>query len=147
MKSESILSITMVKKIDILSQLNFFMQENLVSRAHFTELRDHRMNAVFLISKHTATLLISLTTKKPYGLQGHLQHFAFCRDNNFLPSWKHLYDPKIWREISCLLLLKACGLTKILKTRLRGKCDIAYILSFVVTTALDFPAQGSFLHY
>lgn len=30
------------KTLDVLSQLNFFMQENLVSTAHFAELRDHR---------------------------------------------------------------------------------------------------------
>lgn len=35
------------KKIDVLSQLNFFMQENLVSTAHFTELRDHENECCF----------------------------------------------------------------------------------------------------
>lgn len=68
----------------------------------------------------------------------------FCRDNYFLPSWKHLWDSKTLQEISCLLHLKACGLTEILKTRLRGKCSVAYIFSFVITTALNFPAQGKF---
>jgi len=44
MKSESILSITMLK---INSQLNFFIQENLFSTACFTELRDHRNECYF----------------------------------------------------------------------------------------------------
>lgn len=131
--------------MDVLSQLNFFMQENLVSTDRCTELRDHRNQGCFSdIQTHCYIIDFSGNKETRWFIRSLTIALLFCRDNYFLPSWKHLWDPKTLQEISCLLHLKACDLTEILKTRLRGKCSVAYILSFVIITALNFPAQGKF---